>query len=162
MKEIGNKLSIGIENGKLFKWAKLLGVTFSAQVLIQLLGLFSGILMIRLLPTAEYAFYTLANTMLGTMTVLADGGISSGVMASGAKVWQDQKKLGTVISTGLMLRKKFAIYSLTISLPVLFYLLHRNNAGLISSLLIILSIIPAFYAALSDNLLEIASKLHQD
>jgi hypothetical protein len=162
MKEIGNKLSIGVENRKLFKWTKLLGVTFSAQALIQLLGLFSGILVIRLLPTAEYAFYTLANTMLSTMTMLADSGVSSGVMAQGAKVWQNPQKLGMVIKTGLELRRKFAIYSLVISLPILFYLLHYHGAGLIFSLLIILSIIPAFYAALSDNLLEVAPKLHQD
>lgn len=162
MKEIGNKLLIGVQNEKLFKWTKLLGVTFSAQALIQLLGLLSGILVIRLLPTTEYAFYTLANTMLSTMTILADSGVSAGVMAQGAKVWQDPQKLGVVINTGLELRRRFAVYSLVVSLPILFYLLHHHGAGLIFSLLIILSIIPAFYAALSDNLLEVAPKLHQD
>jgi O-antigen/teichoic acid export membrane protein len=162
MKEIVNKLSVSVDNGKLFKWTKLLGVTFSAQALIQLLGLFSGILIIRLLPTTEYAFYTLANTMLSTMTILADSGVSAGVMAQGAKVWQSPQKLGMVINTGLELRRKFAVYSLVITLPILFYLLHYHGAGLIFSILIILSIIPAFYAALSDNLLEVAPKLHQD
>jgi O-antigen/teichoic acid export membrane protein len=162
MKGVSNNLPANVGYERIFKWTKLIAVTTSAQALVQLLGLFSGILIIRLLPTSEYAFYTLANTLLGTMTILADGGISAGVMASGAKVWQDKKKLGAVINTGLMLRRKFAIYSLVISLPILFYLLRHNGAGLILSLLIILSIIPAFYAALSDNLLEIASKLHQD
>ena len=96
------------------------------------------------------------------MTVLADSGISAGVMAQGAKVWQDREKLGIVLNTGLELRKKFAVFSLLISLPVLFYLLHSHGAGLVFTLLIMLSIIPAFYAALSDNLLEIPLKLHQD
>jgi hypothetical protein len=44
-----------------------------------------GILIIRLLPV-EYAFYTLANTMHRTMTVLADGGITTGVMSQVGKV----------------------------------------------------------------------------
>ncbi|MDB4902309.1 MAG: polysaccharide biosynthesis protein [Mucilaginibacter sp.] len=162
MKRVANNLSVNVGYEKFFKWTKLIAVTTSAQALIQLIGLLSGILIIRLLPTPEYAFYTLANTMLGTMTLLADGGISAGVMSHGAKVWQDRQKLGVVVNTGLILRRKFAIYSLIISLPILFYLLRHNGAGLIFSLLIILSIIPAFYAALSDNLLEIASKLHQD
>jgi O-antigen/teichoic acid export membrane protein len=162
MKGVTNNLSVNVGYEKFFRWTKLIAVTTSAQTLIQVIGLFSGILIIRLLPTSEYAFYTLANTMLGTMTVLADGGISAGVMASGAKVWQDRQKLGAVINTGLMLRRRFAIYSLIISLPILFYLLNHHGAGIIFSLLIMLSIIPAFYAALSDNLLEIASKLHQD
>jgi hypothetical protein len=147
---------------KVIEWGKLITITGSAQILVQLIGLLSGILIIRLLPTKEYALYTIANTMLGTMTVLADGGISTGVMSIGGRVWQDRQKLGTVISTGLKLRRKFAVYSLLVSLPILFYLLIHHGAGLIFSLLIILSLIPAFYAALSDNVLEIAPKLNQD
>ncbi|MDB5138665.1 MAG: polysaccharide biosynthesis protein [Mucilaginibacter sp.] len=154
-----------IESGrkkKLWQFTKLIALTGSAQMIVQGIGLASGILIIRLLPTKEYAFYTLANTMLGTMTVLADGGISSGVMALGGKVWQDRQKLGVVINTGLLLRRKFAVLSLMVSLPALFYLLIHHGASLLFSVLIILSLIPAFYAALSDNLLEVASKLHQD
>lgn len=143
-------------------WGKLITITGSAQMLVQGIGLLSGILIVRLLPTREYALYTLANTMLGTMSVLADGGISSGVMAIGGRVWQDRRQLGSVVSTGLQLRRQFAVYSLLISMPILFYLLMHHGAGLLFSFLIILALIPAFYAALSDNLLEIAPKLNQD
>ncbi len=148
-------------NEKFIKWTKLIAVAVSAQAIIQLLGLLSGILIIRLLPIKEYAFYTLANTMLGTMTVLADGGISSGVMSQGGKVWQDRQKLGVVIATGFDLRKKFGVISLLISMPILFYLLIDHGAGIFTSIFIVLSLIPSFFAALSDNLLEIPSKLHQ-
>lgn len=142
-------------------WGKLISITGSAQVIVQAVGFVSGILIIRLLPTQEYALYTLANTMLGTMTILADSGISTGVMAQGGKVWQDKEKLGAVLATGLDLRRRFAIGSLIISTPILFYLLLHNGASWLMSLLIVLSLIPAFYAALSDSLLEIVPKLHQ-
>jgi len=137
-------------------------MTGTAQVIVQAVGFISGILVIRLLPTQEYALYTLANTMLGTMSVLADGGISTGVMAQGGKVWQDRTKLGTVLATGLDLRRKFAIGSLIVSLPILLYLLLQHGASWLMALLITASLIPAFYAALSDGLLEIVPKLHQD
>jgi hypothetical protein len=75
-------------------WGKLISITGSVQLILQALGFASGILIIRLLPVQEYAFYTLANTMLGTMTVLSDGGISAGVMAQGGRVWKDKEKLG--------------------------------------------------------------------
>jgi O-antigen/teichoic acid export membrane protein len=143
-------------------WIKLITITGSAQIVIQLTALLSGILIIRLLPTKEYALYTLANAMLGTMTVLADGGISTAVMAQGGKVWQDREKLGIVMSSGLELRKKFGIVSLLISMPVLFYLLVHHGAGYFTAILIIAAMVPAFFAALSDSLLETASKLHQD
>ncbi|MGF7081440.1 polysaccharide biosynthesis protein [Mucilaginibacter sp. UYCu711] len=150
----------GYEN--ILKWGKLIAFTGFIQAFIQLLGLLSGFLIIRMLSTKEYAFYTLANTMLGTMTVLADGGIASGVMVEGGKVWRDRGKLGIVIATGLKLRNKFAIISIFISMPILFCLLMKHGAGFFQSLLIMLSLIPAFFAALSDSLLEISSKLHQD
>ena len=72
-------------------WFKLAGITSLAQLFIQAIGLVSGILVIRILPTDEYALYTLANTMLGTMIILANSGISVGVTAQGGKVWQDKK-----------------------------------------------------------------------
>lgn len=151
-------------NNRLEKWqkmTKLVAVTVSAQAIIQVLGLISGILIVRLLPTTEYAFYTLANTMLGMMTVLADSGISSGVMAHGGKVWQDRTKLGVVVATGLKLRRRFGILSLLFTMPILFYLLMSHGATLTTSIFIVLAIIPSFFAALSDSLLEIASKLNQ-
>jgi O-antigen/teichoic acid export membrane protein len=146
---------------KAMHWGKLISITGSAQIIVQAIGFLSGILVIRLLPVEEYALYTLANTMLGTMTLLSDGGISTGVMAQGGKVWHDKEKLGAVLATGLDLRRKFAIGSLIISTPILLYLLLHNGASWIMALLIVLSLIPAFYAALSDSLLEIVPKLHQ-
>ncbi|MDI1235364.1 MAG: polysaccharide biosynthesis protein [bacterium] len=147
---------------KLLNWVKLIGFTGGAQVIVQLLGLVSGILVIRLLPPSEYAFYTLANTMLGTMTVLADGGISSGTMAQAGKVWQDKLKLGIVLTTGMDLRKKFAIGSLIIVTPFLIYLLIHHGASWVMSILLLASLIPAFFTALSGTILQLAPKLHQD
>jgi O-antigen/teichoic acid export membrane protein len=144
------------------KWGKLISITGGAQFIVQVVGFVSGLLIIRLLPIQEYALYTLANTMLGTMIVLADGGISTGVMAQGAKVWQDKEKLGAVLVTGLDLRRKFAVGSLIVATPILIYLLLLNAASLLTTLLIVASLIPAFFAALSDTLLEIVPKLHQD
>ncbi len=65
----------------LLYWGKLISITGSAQIIVQAVGFVSGILIIRLLPVQEYAFYTLVNTMLGTVALLVDGGISTGAMA---------------------------------------------------------------------------------
>jgi O-antigen/teichoic acid export membrane protein len=141
---------------------KLTLITGSAQLTIQVVGLISGIVIIRLLPPQEYAFYTLANAMIGMMSLLADGGISTGVMSQGGKVWDDPEKLGVVLFTGMKLRRKFSLITLAVIVPVFAYLLLHQNASLLVTLLIILSVIPAYYASLSDSLLEIVPKLHQD
>lgn len=146
---------------KLTEFTKLASVTGSVQLLVQVFSFISGILVIRLLPTDEYAMYTVANTMLGTINLLSDGGITTGVMAQGGKVWQDKEKLGKVLMTGLGLRRKFAAGSFLLSVPILIYLLNNLGASWLTILLIVLSLIPAFYAALIDSLLEIVPKLHQ-
>lgn len=162
MKAFVQSLQVHPRYAKVFHWGKLITITGGAQVFVQATGFISGILIIRLLPTQEYALYTLANTMLGSMTMLADSGISSGVMAQGGKVWQDKNKLGGVLATGLDLRKRFGIISLIVTLPVLVYLLLTHGASWLTAALIVVSIIPAFFAALSDSFLEMAPKLHQD
>jgi hypothetical protein len=50
---------------------------------------------------------------------------------------------------------------LIVSLPILAYLLLHNGATWLKTVLITVSLIPAFYAALSDSLLQIPVKLHQ-
>ncbi|HKO82093.1 MAG TPA: hypothetical protein VJU78_16915 [Chitinophagaceae bacterium] len=162
MKAFVKRLNTPSAQKKVIEWGKLITVTGSAQLLIQGIGLVSGILIIRLLSTQEYALYTLANTMLGTMVVLADGGVSTGIMSEGGKVWTDKKKLGVIIGTGLDLRKKLAIGSLVIALPVLFYLLQHHGSSWTLSTLIILALIPAFFISLSNSLLEILPKLTQN
>ena len=150
----------GIERA--VEWAKLTGITGLAQFLVQGIGLLSGILVVRLLPTEEYALYTLGNTMLGVMVVLADSGISSGIMAQGGKVWKDKDKLGEVLVTGLDLRKKFAIGSLIIAAPILIYLLNYHGASWLMSALIMLSLVPALVASLSGAIFMVPLKLRQD
>lgn len=165
MEVIRNKVSTLLQKQSIARWlviGKLTTVTGIAQISIQAIGFLSGILIIRLLSTEEYALYVLANTMLGTMTLLSDGGISSGVMAEGGKVWEDRRHLGGVVATGLYLRRQFAVVSLIISVPILLYLLRYHGANWLNSALILLALIPAFFASLSGKILEIVPKLHRD
>ena len=162
MKAILQEIYLKYSYDKVLHWIKLITITGGSQIIVQVASILAGFLIIRLLPMQEYAYYTIANTALGTMTVLSDGGISSGVMAQGGKAWQDKTKLGVVLATGLALRKRFAAVSLLVSIPILLYLLLHQGAGWLTSMLIVLSLIPAFLAALSDSMLEIVPKLHQD
>ena len=154
--------TMGLGSAKLKEFIKLTSITGGTQIVIQGISLLSGILVIRLLSTNEYALYTLANTMLGTMVVLADSGIGHGVMAEGGKVWKEKEKLGATLTTGLDLRKKFALGSLVLASPILIYLLIYHGAEWWMSILIILSIIPAFISSLSGSIFQTPLKLKQD
>ena len=151
------------KNGaRIFHWLKLVSITGTSQAIVQAIGVVSGILIIRLLPVNEYAYYTITNTMLGTIAVLSDSGISNGIFAQSGKVWQDKEKLGIVLATGLKLRQKFVYASLIVSIPILLYLLRHQGASWTTSLLIVIALIPTFFATLSDSILQIIPKLHQE
>lgn len=171
MKNFGIRYQLNAKYQNLFKnsaknkladWVKLITITGSSQVLIQVVNLVTGILLIRWLPTTEYAFYTLANAMLGTMTVLADAGVSTGVMAQGSKVWKDKLKLGTVLATGWELRKRLSIISIVISVPILIFLLLRQGASWMVIIPLTSVIVVSFWVTLANSLLEVAPKLNQD
>lgn len=147
---------------KAIEWMKLISITGVVQILVTGLGMVSGFLVVRMLDTDELALYSMANNILGTMVILADGGISNGVMAFGAQVHNNKKMFGRVLNTGMDLRKKFAIVSLIISSPILIFLLMNNGSTFMVSIVVLLAIIPTFLASLSGNLLEIVARIKQD
>lgn len=146
---------------KILQWGELISVTGGAQAIVQATGLISGVIVIRLLSTEEYAFYTLANTMLGTMNVLSDGGITAGVISEGGKVWQNREQLGAVLATGFDLRKKFALGVVAITFPLLLTMLLHHGSSWPMAILIVLSVVPSFFMTTSGTIIEIALKLHQ-
>ena len=72
MRNLIQRLNIHPAYSKIYSWGKLITITGGAQVIVQAATLSSGIVIIRLLSTREYALYTIANAMLGTMNILAD------------------------------------------------------------------------------------------
>jgi O-antigen/teichoic acid export membrane protein len=150
------------KKAKVWEWIKLISFSGSSQFLVQAIGFASGLLVIRFLSTDQYAFYTLANTMLGTLSVLADVGISAGVLTQGGKVWNDRAKLGSVLTTGMILRRKFSCLGILFAVPLQFYFLQKHGASLFITTTIIVSIIFAFLASFTSSILEVAPKLHRD
>jgi len=66
---------------RLIRSGRVVGSFVAVQIIVQLLGFLSGILLIRILEQREYAFFTIANTMQGTLNLLADVGISVGLVS---------------------------------------------------------------------------------
>src|SRR5258705_1180628 len=69
--------------------ANILSRFVTVQVAVQLMGVASGILLVRTLSQTEYAYFTLAFSMMSTMSILADSGISISLSPIGGRVWQE-------------------------------------------------------------------------
>ena len=142
--------------------ARIIGNVAFVQAVVQVLSFLSGILIIRSLPQQEYAYFTIANTMQGTLNLLADIGISAGVISIGGHVWQDRRRFGQLIKTGLHLRKQLALVSCVVVVPMLYFLLARNGAGLTYRLILVGLVIAGLLPQLSTGVLSVVPRLRSD
>jgi O-antigen/teichoic acid export membrane protein len=144
------------------KWAPLLAKFTFVQAVVQIIGLAAGLLIVRALPKREYALYTIANTMLATILILADSGISSALMAIGGRVWQDSRRLGSLLNTALQLRRQLAAISVLVVVPVLVWLLRQNGASLLAILGLVLAVLAGSGLELITRIYCVALRLRSE
>src|SRR5438552_14312462 len=108
---------------RLIRSGRVVGSFVTVQVIVQMIGFLSGILLIRMLEQREYAFFTIANTMQGTLNLLADIGVSVGLVSIGGRVWQDRPCLSQLVSTALHLRRRLAFLAVIVVTPLLYFML---------------------------------------
>src|SRR5437667_8668257 len=145
-----------------FDHARRIGNYTLVQATVQLIAFSSGILLVRWLPQHEYAFYTIANAMQAALMLLADIGISVGLMSIGGRVWQDRHRFGELINTGLALRKKLAAGAVIIVAPILYAMLTKNGASSIYTLLLIVVVLAGFSIQLAVDIYSVVPRLYSN
>jgi O-antigen/teichoic acid export membrane protein len=145
-----------------FDQARRIGNYALVQAAVQIIAFSSGILLVRWLPQREYAFFTIANAMQATLMLLADIGISVGLISIGGRVWQDRHRFGELINTGLAVRKKLAAGAVVIVAPILYAMLARNGASAIYTMLLIAFVLAGFSIQLSVDIFSVVPRLRSD
>jgi O-antigen/teichoic acid export membrane protein len=145
-----------------FDHARRIGSYAIVQVTGQLIAFTSGILLVRWLPQREYAYFTIANAMQATLNLLADIGISVGVISIGGRVWQDRHRFGELIMTGLHVRRRLAGIAFVIVTPILYAMLVRNGAPSIYALVLIVIVLIGFSIQLSIDVFVVIPRLRSD
>jgi O-antigen/teichoic acid export membrane protein len=145
-----------------FEQAKIVGNFAIVQGLVQVIGFCSGILIVRTLEQRDYAYFTITNTMLGTINVLADIGISIGLISIGGRVWQDRHRFGQLVNTALTLRKILGAMVVLVAAPGLYFLLARNGAPFHYAAVLIVLVLVALIFQLSVSVLSVVPRLRSD
>ena len=141
---------------------RIVGTFAFVQAVVQVIGFGSGILLVRTMEQREYAFFTIANAMQGTINLLADIGISVGLISIGGRIWQDQHRFGELISTSLHLRKILGAIAIVIVSPFLFFLLARNNAPISYALVLVLLVVIGLLVQFALGVLSVVPRLRSD
>src|SRR5204863_8141489 len=132
------------------------------QALVQFIGFGSGILLVRSLDQREYAYFTIANTMQGTINILADMGISIGLISIGGRVWQDRHRFGELITTAQHFRRRLGFLALVLVTPILYWMLARNGASSFYAALLIGAVLFGLLFQFSLGVLSVVPRLHSD
>ena len=142
--------------------ARVVGSFALAQAAVQAIGFLSGIIVVRQLEQREYAYFTIANTMQGTINVLADIGISIGLISIGGRVWQDRNRFGQLIRTALHLRRNLGAVAAVIVTPVLYFMLVKNGASVAYAAALIGLVLVGLYSQLTVGVLSVVPRLRSD
>src|SRR6185503_9840628 len=141
-----------------FQRAKKVGSFAVVQAVVQLIGFGSGILLVRNLSQHDYAYFTIANTMQATIQVLADIGISVGLMSIGGHVWHDRTRFGSLINTAFSVRKKLGIVAIVAVAPFLYSMLARNGAPFAYIGILIFLIVAGISIQFSQSVLAVVPR----
>ena len=142
--------------------ARVVGNFAFVQAAVQVVGFLSGILLIRSLDQREYAYFTIANTMQGTLNVLADIGISIGLVSIGGRVWHDRHRFGQLVNTALGLRRKLGAVAIIIVTPILYFMLVKNGASVGYTAILIVAVLGGLAVQLSIGVLSVVPRLRSD
>jgi O-antigen/teichoic acid export membrane protein len=142
--------------------ARIVGNFAVVQGAVQVIGFLSGILVIRHLNQREYAYFTIANTMQGTLNLLADIGISIGLISIGGRVWPDRNRFGQLVNTALGLRRKLGAVAIVIVVPILYFMLVKNGASVGYTAILIGAVLAGLAVQLSIGVLSVVPRLRSD
>ncbi|MGV3660321.1 MAG: hypothetical protein ACO1TE_09045 [Prosthecobacter sp.] len=112
---------------KIQRWVAQASGVLLTQAGVQVIGAVTGFILVRWMPKHEYAWLTICGSLLATIGLLADGGISTAITAMSGRVAGDKAVLAQVVDACLRVRNRLAWLSLALTLPPFYLLLTRSE-----------------------------------
>ena len=147
---------------RLKQWTFRLAEFGLVQGVVQLLTALAGFMIVRNMAKPEYALFAIVNGMQSACNLLADLGIGIGVRSIGGRVCDDPVRFGQLINTALGLRRRFALVSLSVCLPVTVWMLWRNSASGIEIIALSSLVAAGVFPLLSASVFSVSAQLHNE
>lgn len=119
-----------MNNDQVKHWTKVIAKFMSVQMIIKVIGMLVSIYLIRILAKEDYAYFTIAISIMSTIVLLSDSGIGSGFLAIGGRHWEDKDRMGKLVTGSMELRKKQFWAAALFGFPMLIWMLNKNEAPL--------------------------------
>lgn len=134
----------------------------SREAVVQCLNFAGGIAVVRALSVQEYAWYTIAITMLGAGSVLSDMGMSATLLSIAGRLWPDREKINRVFTVAFGARTKFFSLFGTVLFLAGVGLLLRSQASLPLAFGIMALVVAVSFCQLNFDLAAVLPRLEQN
>ncbi|MCB1226112.1 MAG: hypothetical protein KDK99_09910 [Verrucomicrobiales bacterium] len=149
-----------LRGGSIKKWTRLSGQVAGLQVLIQGVNAVTGLIFVRYMAKDDYAWFTLAASLLATLNLLGDGGVSTGLTAIGGRVHDQPGPFARLLQQGLRLSLRLTVIGFVLAVPLFYGLYVRIGAstGLTLAALVLAGL--AAWPSVATVMLNVANRLH--
>lgn len=134
---------------------RLLGLVASyasLNILGRVVQMLTAFLVVRSLAKTEYAWYSLANNLVGALGMFTVTGIGTGLMPLAGEVAHDRLKLGSVLASAGRFRVSLLAFGALTGLPVFVHLLLHSDCSPLNTAVLVA-------AALISVMSSIASQM---
>jgi hypothetical protein len=109
------------------QWSIRLVSIVGTQAFCHLLNGLAAILVVWLLPREQYAWFTLAASVMAVLQVLTDGGVNAAVLSTGGQVWQNSSRLSALVAAGIQVNRTLTTGVVIGAVPLLCWMMARQG-----------------------------------
>ena len=143
------------------RWCFLSGQVAIVQVLVQGVNAVTGLLLVRHLPKDEYAWFTIAGSLLATLNLLGDGGVSTGLTSIGGQIYNQPGPFARLLQDGLSVSRRLCVVGFLLSAPLFYQLFTKVNSPPLLTLAVLVLSAASCWPTVSTVFLNIANRLHK-
>ncbi len=133
---------------------------FAIQALIQVLGLWAGLLIVQTLPKEEYTIYAISTSILAALVLISESGSNSVLLKEGAKSILEKSNPNKIFQLGFIYRLKFGSLVAAFGCTYLFFMLRVNETSLLTAVLAIAIVLATFIPTYATSVLTVFHRLY--
>lgn len=123
----------------------------SLSILGRVVQMVTAFVVVRSLAKTDYAWYSLANNLVGALVIFTATGISTGLMPVAGEVAHDPLRLGAVMASARRFRAALLFFGALVGLPVFVHLLLRGSCPPLNIALLVTAAIISLIVSISTQ-----------
>ena len=132
-----------------------------AQGVVLVVNTISGFILVRGMGKEQYAWFTITNSLLATISVLSDSGLSSAMMSIGGRVCDDRSRFASLMMLAQGMRFRFMALAALVTLPAGWWMLGLNGAPWYIIVILLSLVIATSIPSVEGVVLGTINKLHR-